>query len=294
VIPDRFAAVDHLHSRRLDARPRVWSAAVMLAALTAACAGTPAGPRVIQVRDLPSRPAYDATWVQNDRAAAAVAMAVMERELRLPRLDVALHFYPNRQSFQDALLTVGYDPAFAQQTASRMDAIGGYRRVLLNGEVLSRAEGSAKAALFAHELTHSLQYELGGGTRGTSAQWLREGFADWVAARVLEALGVQSLETFRDRRLSLVRSSRMALALDRMVTFPEWVEMATRTDAAAIAAQAFLAVDFLVERRGMPAVLDYFSRFAASSDADANFSLAFGEPPHAFERALESHLKNAR
>jgi hypothetical protein len=265
------------------------------AIVIAGCATAPAGIRAIHVRDLPDRPSYDPAWIVSDRAAAAVAMAVMNEQLRLPRLDVTLQFYPTRAAFQSALLFSGYDPAFAEQTADRMDAIGGYRRVLLNDEMLSRLKGPAKAALFAHELTHSLQYELGGGIRGASPQWMREGLADWVAARVLAALDVQSIDEFRNRRVAAHRAGNgPGPPLAGMSTFQEWVALVAKADAQAMVAKAFLAVDFLVERRGLEAVLAYFRRFAVSQDAGANFSLAFGESPVAFEAALDNQLRRLR
>jgi hypothetical protein len=58
---------------------------------------------------------------------------------------------------------------------------------LLNELRLSNLEWGDRVALLAHEMAHSFQYELGGGRRGTSDQWLREGFADWVAIGVLSA-----------------------------------------------------------------------------------------------------------
>ena len=56
-------------------------------------------------------------------------------------------------------------------------------------------------------------------------------------------------------------------------------------------AQAFLAVDFIIERHGLPAVIDYFSRFGGSADPLANFSAAFGESRAAFEAALAARLR---
>jgi hypothetical protein len=266
-----------------------------IATLAARCAGGSTSTTVIHLRDLPQRPTFDLAWVRNERAAAAVAMAVMEQELRLPRLDVTLHVFEDRPAFERALLTSGYEPAFAQLTAARMDAIGGYRQVLVNGARVSPADAGVKVALLAHELTHSLQYELGGGTRGTSAQWLREGFAEWVAARVLEALGVQPVEAFRARRVAVLRAARQTPLppLGRMLTFRDWVDLAA-DGVAATSAKAFLAADWLVERRGVEAVLRYFEQFARSPDPDANFERAFGEPPGAFEQALDEYLGGLR
>jgi hypothetical protein len=50
-------------------------------------------------------------------------------------------------------------------------------------------------------------------------------------------------------------------------------------------------VDFLLERHGVPAMLDYFRRFAASDDRAANFRAAFGEDLETFEAALSARLR---
>jgi hypothetical protein len=57
---------------------------------------------------------------------------------------------------------------------------------------------SSGRQLLAHELTHTVQYELGGGHRGTSDQWLREGFAGVRRATIVDryrASGSSSVAT---------------------------------------------------------------------------------------------------
>ena len=54
--------------------------------------------------------------------------------------------------------------------------------------------------------------------------------------------------------------------------------------------QVFLAADLLIERRGLPAVLDYFRLFASSNDPGANFPAAFHEDRASFEAAFEKTL----
>jgi hypothetical protein len=265
---------------------------VVPALLLFACAA--ASPRTVHLGDLPRRPVYDAEWIRSERAAAAVAMAVMEEELGLPRLEVALHILPDREAFRLALLDNGYDQAFAEQTASAVDAVAGHRRVFFNGNALARLPYPVQAGFFAHELTHTLQYEVGGGVRGLSDQWLREGFADWVAARVLAATGVLSIEDFREQRLRALRQHRDLPPLARLATFPDWIGEMRTTPSATMAAMAYLAAEFLVDRHGVPAVLDYFGRFAASQDRLGHFESAFGEPLDAFDAAAIAHLRDLR
>ncbi len=254
----------------------------------AACAS---GPRLIHVRDLPERPVYAADWITSDRNAAAVAMAVMERELHLPRLDVTLHFLPNRDAFRQALRDDGYDASFAEDTSARLDAVAGHRRVFFNSAALAQLPYPQRAGFFAHELTHTLQYELGGGVRGASDQWLREGFADWVGGRVLAAIGVIPLDAFLQQRVRAYRQGPSLPPLERMATFPDWVALVAETNPAALVGKAYLAVEFLVERHSVEAVLDYFGRFAVSQDRLGNFAAAFGEPLSVFQAAADEHMR---
>ncbi|MCC7042243.1 MAG: hypothetical protein IT183_00130, partial [Acidobacteria bacterium] len=54
--------------------------------------------------------------------------------------------------------------------------------------------------------------------------------------------------------------------------------------------QAVLTVDLLIERHGVPAVLDYFTRFAEREDPVGNFAAAFGQSREEFERDVNVRL----
>jgi len=194
-------------------------------------------------------------------------------------------------SIEQALLDVGYDPALAGSTAKTMTAVGGHRAVLLNGATLGSKPWADRIALLAHEFGHSLQYELGGGRRGTSDQWLREGFADWLSIRVLERLEIVTMAALRRERLRQLRSAGRSRTppLADLVTFPQWVRAGER-QGAQMYALSFLAVDQLLERHGVAAVVGYFKRFAESQDRVANFRGAFGEDIESFEASLTATL----
>jgi hypothetical protein len=271
-----------------------WSlaSAILAAGLTAALAcAPPLEPRVITLPDPGAVPAAHITDIRDYRRAAETIAALLEREVGVPRFPVALRFFPTPEAFEQMLLQVGYDPKLARETAREMRAVGGYRGVLLNESKLVTLSWADRVALLAHELTHSLQYELGGGKRGASDQWLREGFADWTAMRVAERLGVLRRGELRRQRIEAFRSSGERIwPLAEMVTFPQWVALSARSDGESYL-QAFFAVDFLVERYGVPAILDYFSRFARSDDRLGNFRATFGEELAAFEKALAARLR---
>ena len=55
-------------------------------------------------------------------------------------------------------------------------------------------------------------------------------------------------------------------------------------------AQAFLSVDFLIDRHGIPSVVRYFRSFAGSNDRLGNFRAAFDEDLATFSKVASQHL----
>lgn len=270
-------------------RRRMWLSLV-LAGVASGCA-TAAGPRIVALPDPSLRPTFQIDAIADYGVAVATIGAIAERELGFAPFPLTYKFYSDRHAMEAALLESGYDPDLARQTARTMDGIGGHRRVLLNEGALARLEWRPRVAVLAHEFAHSIQYELGGGVRGTSDQWVREGFAEWFSVSVMARLRAGSLAQARRRCLADLRARPRSAAprLEEMVTFPQWVALGARQDRAPYAL-AFLAVDVLIERHGTGPVIDYFSRFATRQDRDRNFRESFGEDLATFEKALFEDL----
>jgi hypothetical protein len=260
---------------------------VLLAALVAiGCAGT-SGAFEIVTAAAPPDPAHESARAGEYRADLAAIGDAFEEALSLPRPDVALVLFSSRRSFEQGLLEIGYPSALAR-SASAFNAIGGARAILLNAGVVDRFDRSRRVRLLAHELVHSVQYEFGGGTRGASEQWLREGFADWVACRIAAHLGFGSFGACREDRLRDLAGARFGLPpapLDALVTFPQWVEAQRRYEAP-LYAQAFVAAELLVDTYGIPAIVGYFERFRDTTDYEGAFADAFGLERAEFERAF--------
>jgi hypothetical protein len=229
--------------------------------------------------------------IHDYRGAAAAIAGVFERELGIPPFPVTFYFYPDRAAFERALVDSGQDVRSARDTAAAMVGVGMHGRILLNNEGLNRVSWPDRVRMLAHELVHSLQYELTGGLRGVSEQWLREGFAEWVALMTVDRLGGRPLRDLRDQQLALFRASDRSKAprLDDMATFAQWVPLANRREIATYS-QAFLAVDFLVERHGAAAIVEYFRQFTSTRDRRAAFRTVFGEEPAAFAAAVDERL----
>lgn len=248
-------------------------------------------PLLVTVPQPGLRPVSRLDHVFDYRTAAATVAWIFQHDLGFPAFPATFRFYPHREAFEKALLGVGYDPDLARTAARTMTAVGGHRGVLLNDAKLTALPWADRLALLAHEFGHSLQYEFGGGRRGTSDQWLREGFADWLSIRVLERLEVVTMAGVRRERLREVRSAGRAKTppLTSLVTFPQWVRSGEQ-HGVQMYALSFLAVDRLLERHGVDGVAGYFRRFAESEDRVANFRGAFGEDLENFESSLTASL----
>lgn len=269
--------------------PRLLALALAALAGLAGCASA-GHPAVVTAPPAAVTPAPGIDAIRDYETAVATVAGIFVNDFGFPVFPVAFHFYPDRRAFEAALLDTGYDPALARETAATMGAIGGHRRVLLNAAILVPLSWPARVELLAHEMAHSLQYEWGGGTRGRSDQWLREGFAEWIAVSVLERLGAVSLHEVRRRRVREVRAGGPPPPLDALATFPQWVAESSRSGSAPYA-RAFLAVDALIARHGVAGVGRYFQLFVLSQDRRTNFRIAFDDDLPAFEQTLQTGLR---
>jgi hypothetical protein len=258
--------------------------------LLASCGGT--GPHTLSWPADRTVAASRGEKIRNWPQAVAAIVTVMEGPLGLPPVEFSVSFFPNRSAFEAGLVAEGYPAAVAARVAAALDGVGIPRRVLLNERSLARVTWADRVAMLSHELVHVLQYELARGRRGTSEQWLREGFAEWVSGRVLEGLHLSGAGSKRGRarRAVAVAGPSRLPALAELATWDQWVELRTTSPRLPVYPYAFLAADLLVERHGVDAVLDYFRRFAVSNDADGAFRFAFGETRGEFEAEFRATL----
>ena len=232
-------------------------------------------------------------WIDSYDVALVSIAAMMQDDLGLPEVRASLYFYRDREAFGAALEGSGYSAEAATLTAKTLAAVGGFRRVLINESALDDAPWPIRVALIAHELTHTVQYEWSGGARGTSDQWLREGFAEWVEVQALTRLGFTTPARARATVIDRIRDAGGITALPplaKMVTFGDWVLLAERFDQEAFYGYAWLATELLIQRHGVGKVMSYFELFAGSDDRLANFRRAFGEDLPQFEASALAAL----
>ena len=272
--------------------------ASFVAALGAAgCAARLDPPRTIALENIRARPVQQAAFVNDYESALVSIAAITERDLGLPKLQGVLQLVPDREALYAVLEANGADAATARGAADTMLAVGAYRAVYVNQTAFARLNWNARIAVLSHELAHNAQYEWSGGRRGTSDQWLREGFADWVQAHVLDRLGILTRDGILARNTQFITrpGSREQLPpLSRLANFTEWVAVANSPARSLLYPYAFVATDFLIRRHGPEAAIEYFRLFAQSDDRVANFRRAFDEEWDAFDAAFRAYLAQLR
>lgn len=219
----------------------------------------------------------------------------MEGELGIPfPPSVTLYLYPNQSAFERGLQAeAGFAPGSAIRTADYASAVTTNGKVLVNEVDLVRVPWQRCVEILAHELIHLSQRHLAGGRRGWSAQWLREGFAEWGATAALDRLGFESREVRFAKAKGKVRwvSEGGDLPTLRQLLSPVgWAAVQDKPEGAGSYELAMLATDFLISRAGIPAVIEYF-RNSAVLDLRGNFTQAFGMTLFEFEAEFSTYLK---
>ena len=218
---------------------------------------------------------------------------ILTQDLGLPLpAGTRVHIYTTREAFRRGLVK---DAAMGEEGADELAAfaIGIARpgRVLLNGRLAGG--GSEWLRLVAHELTHVAQFELAGG-EGRAEQWLAEGMAEHVAFQALERLDEGSLAMHR--RVALVRVQRQPafahgrLDLSTLGSPRDFTLRHQREGSVETYHLTFLLADYLIERHGFGALLEYFSRLKRQP-SEAAFRSAFGYSIAAFETQALAHLQ---
>jgi hypothetical protein len=187
----------------------------------------------------------------DDAVLLNVIASVITHDLGLPLpAAVPAVAYGDEASFTSGLERRGVQSERALEAARLSSAVANGVGIFLRSDLLQGMSTTDRSRLYAHELAHVAQARLGGGPG--APMWIREGHADWVAFRVVEVLGGPSYARSREHRRRLLLGSTTPRAqlppLSELETTEEWVGAVKTFGSNAIYGQAFLAVDWLVER----------------------------------------------
>ena len=230
-----------------------------------------------------------------DTAVKAIA-AVMVEDLGLPNLDATVNLYSGREKYRATLSREVHDLAGGASAKSEAFARAscGRHTVLADRGRLAAFSWRARVRTVAHEMVHLAEFALADWNCAEPHYWLMEGFAQWGAYKIVASLGLQSFaESLALFREDVARAyHREALpALGQLASAADWDAAERATGRETPYGGSVFAVDFLIERKGLAAVIDYFARFKDSASRGDNFSAAFGEDVETFETDFEAHLK---
>ncbi|MSP39999.1 MAG: hypothetical protein EXR70_16035 [Deltaproteobacteria bacterium] len=282
-----------------------------LFALLLSCASVPQSINLSASDGVVEPPAYGNK--DYSKALAAIG-AAMERDLKLPLIDVTVTIYPSQVGYEQGVISEAErdierlrQRLAANANLPRTDdllqssrtmavssvAVGMYRKVLVNEWRVGKTPWPEWIRILAHELTHTAERELVNGGASTADQWLREGFAEWVGYKVVDQFGAETMSTSREQALDAianVKAFQTFPALTQLVSNPQWLTWLRSLGVPATYGQAFIAVDFLIEQTGVGAVVEYFRSFAKLNNRERNFTTAFGEPMAAFDQKFSAEM----
>jgi hypothetical protein len=277
--------------------------------------GCASAPKVINLPVVAEPAGSLAVDVSDDQRVLAAIASALAHDLKLPPIESSVVFYPDRESYQAgvvaesekdlALLRVKLGDRAAEieketllfsarRFAASSVAVGMHQRVLVDQRQLRMFSWWERVQILAHELTHTVEKAWVEGRITAWDRWLSEGFAEWTGYRVVEKLGGATFATNRrsiSDEVARTRHQRADPALTHLVAGEDWLKWLQARGRPATYGQAFLAVDLLIEQKGVPAIVEYFRLFGASNDRERNFMTAFGESAAEFEVKYREHRR---
>jgi len=237
--------------------------------------GLPERPKIVVISKAsvfrPSSPKE----VQTAEQAMAAIITVCRDDLGLPVVDpLYIHLYRNTASFAfygKGWTTLPFDVA-------NIAAFANENKLHVNLEKLGKLQWGPAIWLLAHEYGHNVHYSLGGAPR--SIRWFAEGFAEWVAAKVVDGLGWQNYETTSRRAQRQLDHHRDIIpGLSSVRYYRDWESLVQKPNGWVRTYNlAFLAVDRFIEKKGLQGVIEYMK--------SGDFKSSFGESEVAYQPDL--------
>lgn len=139
-------------------------------------------------------------------------------------------------------------------------------------------------SIVGHELGHVIFRELSPGT-ALAPNWANEGFAEWFDLQLRRRLGFGGRPDYNESVWLLARTDPARRPRLKDIDAVRKVDAVRKFGMPAVYGAGSLAITLLVEKHGLDAVLDYFSRLA-TAPSDAAFRAAFKRPIDDLEKEM--------
>ena len=243
----------------------------------------PERPELVSISNPPVFRPKSPQQVNGLQDAMAAIITVCSQDLGLPVVEpFYLHLYKDANAY--AAYTWGL--ARLPENIVRLTlALPQENRLHINME---RTQGRTWGSLLrylAHEYAHNVEYVVIGSLKPWN-QWLREGFADWVATKVLDSLGWEQYSSVLARaQKELSRYGASTPRLSQLQEGKEWLSIIDQPKGKVRAyGLAFITVDKLIEKKGLAGIMNYFR----SEDFSGSFGVTWGE----FENEMKGLIKD--
>ncbi len=205
----------------------------------------------------------------------AAIITICRDDLRLPVVDpLDIRLYKNTASFA----SYGKRPWILRSDVAHLAATADKNTMDINLEKTQHVPWGRAIRVLAHEYGHNVENYLT--SVKVHPRWFREGFGEWVAARVMNALGWQPYElTLRRISLELARHREFLPPLSKLSNNGDWESfIRKRKDSARAYTLAAAAVDRLIDKSGIASAIEYFR--------SGDFESSFGESEVGFKIVL--------
>jgi hypothetical protein len=261
-------------------RNKTWPYGIILLVAVAFGCDVPERPKVVTISKAPTFRPSSPKEVQTVEQALTAIITVCRDDLALPEIDpLYVLLYKNTASF--AFYGFGWRTLSFDVDNLVASAAGNTIHVNLK-KTAERPWGTLLAVL-AHEYGHNVHYRVTGDKlRGTA--WFTEGFGDWVATRVLDALGWQSYSlTLHRAKREISRHRNLGLGLYSLRSSQDWKAALQKPQGyIRTYSLALVAVDRVIKEKGLTGALKYLK----SGDFGSTFGVSYNDIEAEFEKAL--------
>ena len=239
----------------------------------------PERPRIITVSNAPAFRPVKPEDVNTEEQAIWAIMTACKGISALPITDpLHVHLYKNTAS----LAFYGHGWSTLPIDVDNQSASAQPNKILVNLEATPKKPFGLIRVL-AHEYGHTIEYSLAG-QKLVTPNWFSEGFADWITAKILDALRWQDYSiTVQGAREELLAYKNNVPKISYFMWDQNWVsERGKPKGLIRTYRLAFVAVNVLIEKKGLPAVMGYIRT--------GKFESSFGVSLNNFSTEVEQYL----